>query len=91
LISVIHYFGYGSFIGMTNIVRERLNDIISCLYRFQFLFWCLKLKKQFRDWLWLKVRLPKIEKTYHPTKLNELLFEKDDIDEEELDNIITNW
>ena len=51
----------------------------------------LKYKTKFRDWLWLKVRLPAAERKYHPDKLNELLKEVDDADEEEFDNALTNW
>ena len=61
------------------------------LYRFKFLFWSLKYKTKLRDWLWVRVRLPKIEKMYHPSKLNELLNERDNITDEELDNLISTW
>ena len=71
---------------------NRINHITNCLHRCKMLFWCLKYKQKFRDWLWLKVRLPKIENMYHPSKLNALLNEKnDDITEEELDNVISSW
>ena len=65
--------------------------MIKCMYRFKLLFWSLKFKTQFRNWLWEKVRLPKIEKMYHPNNLNELLNEKGDMTTEELDNVIRNW
>jgi hypothetical protein len=54
------------------------------------LFWSLKYKQKFRDWLWLRVRLPKIEMLYHPSKLNELL-SASDMNDEELDNVIGAW
>jgi len=53
------------------------------------LFWSLKYKQKFRNWLWIRVRLPKIEMLYHPSKLNELL--NADNSEEELDNVLVNW
>ena len=69
--------------------RDRINKAFQLLYRFKLMFWSLKYKAQFRHWLWVKVRLPKIEKTYHPSKLNELL--NADMSEEELDNLIIAW
>jgi hypothetical protein len=69
--------------------KNRLNNAIQCLHRFKLLFWSLKYKAQLRHWLWVRVRLPKIEKTYHPSKLNELL--NADMSEEELDNVLINW
>ena len=69
--------------------RNRINNACQQLYRVKLLFWSLKYKAQFRHWLWVKVRLPKIEKAYHPSKLNELL--NADMSEEELDNVLSNW
>ena len=69
--------------------KTRINNEFQRLYRFKLLFWSLKYKSKFRDWLWIRVRLPKIEKTYHPSKLNELL--NSDMSEEELDNVLVNW
>ena len=68
-----------------------MNVKIKCIEDFKYLFWSLKFKKKFRDWLWLKVRLPKIENMYHPSKLNNMLDTKDDITENELDNLISSW
>jgi hypothetical protein len=46
------------------------------------LFYSLKYKKQFRDWLWLKVREPNIMKQFHPSRLLENLEDEDaDLDE----------
>ena len=70
--------------------KDRINNHFERLYRFKLLFWSLKYKQTFRDLLWIKVRLPKIEKMYHPSKLNELLYSSD-MNEEELDNVISNW
>jgi hypothetical protein len=69
--------------------KTRINNEFQRLYRFKLLFWSLKYKSKFRDWLWIRVRLPKIEKTYHPSKLNELL--NSDMSEEELDNVLGAW
>lgn len=68
---------------------NRINNIIQRLYSAKSLFWCLKYKQKFRDWLWVRVRLPKIEQMYHPSKLNKLL--NTDMSEEELDNVLSNW
>jgi hypothetical protein len=70
--------------------RNRINNAFQRLYRFKLLFWSLKYKQRFRDWLWLRVRMPKIEMLYHPSKLNELL-NASDMNEEELDNVIGAW
>jgi hypothetical protein len=52
--------------------------------KFRFLYYSLKFKNKFRDWLWKKVREPKIQQQYHPSRLLELLKDKDsnNIDEE---------
>ena len=52
---------------------------------------CLKYKKQFHDWLWIKVKLPKIQSKYHPDKLFELLKNVDENDEKAFCDAIENW
>ena len=53
---------------------------------------CFKYKEHFRRWLWKKVRLPKIERDYHPNKLLEILNGmKNEEDEEEFMKIIETW
>ena len=77
---------------LSNQTKNEINRTFKCLDSCRHLFWSLKFKQKFRDWLWLKVRLPKIEKLYHPSKLNALLHDKnDDITEEELDKVISAW
>lgn len=78
---------YDGFLGENK--RHELNHIIRVLNHFKELFWCLKYKQKFRDWLWKKIRLPKIEKEYHPDKLRELLCEMDE--NEELDHVLSTW
>ena len=34
------------------------------LKKFKFTFYCLKFKQKFRDWLWIRVRLPKIQSNF---------------------------
>jgi len=53
---------------------------------FRYLYYCLKYKKQFRKWLWEKIREPKIMKMYNPRYLLENVKEDDD-----LDIVLQNW
>ena len=59
---------------------------IQILNNFCYLYYCLKYKKQFRKWLWEKVREAKIQQIYHPNYLIENLKEEDD-----LDIVLNNW
>ena len=43
------------------------------IYKFKYTYYCLKFKKQFRDWLWIRVRLPNISNQYCPNNLNALI------------------
>lgn len=52
--------------------------IVDTLYRFRVLYYTLKLKQRFRDWLWLRVRLPRIEKVNHPDLLQKALTTAED-------------
>ena len=54
-------------------IQKRLNS-------FRYLYYSLKFKRQFKNWLWEKVRKPKIEKKYHPKYLMENLNEDNDLD-----------
>jgi len=68
-----------------DITREKIKRI----NKFRFLYYSLKFKQQFRNWLWIKVRKPKIEQQFHPNKLLKLLNGNDinTINEE----ILNNW
>ena len=59
--------------------------------RFIELFYTLKYKKQFRSWLWERVREPKIREKYHPDNLLRMLEERGEIDLDELDEIMEKW
>ena len=50
------------------------------------LCYCLQFKKQFRKWLWEKVREPNVMKRYSPNYLIENLGDEDD-----LDTVLNNW
>ena len=65
-------------IGDTNI-KQRLQT----WNNFRYFYYCLKFKKRFRDWLWVKIREPKIRIKYSHAHLLEHLR---DTDLEELDN-----
>jgi hypothetical protein len=59
---------------------------IQILIDFRYLYYTLKFKKQFRYWLWEKIREPKIREKYHPRYLTENLHEDTDLDE-----VLNNW
>jgi hypothetical protein len=46
---------------------------LKILNRFRDLFYALKLKRRFRHWLWVRVRLPRIERANHPALLQGVL------------------
>ena len=54
-------------------------------------YYSLKFKKKFRDWLWVKVREPKIQEYYTPQNLIKLLKGVDDDDEEQINIVLNNW
>jgi len=60
-------------------MRKQINS-------FRYLYYSLKFKRQFKNWLWEKVRKPKIDNKYHPKYLMENLNE--DID---LDGFLDHW
>jgi hypothetical protein len=66
-------------IHFTNLIVKTLKNVCH-------LYYCLKYKKQFRNWLWKKVREPNYIDKYHPKYLIENL--KDDSD---LDNVLNEW
>jgi Leucine-rich repeat (LRR) protein len=59
---------------------------IQLLNNFRHLYYSLKFKKQFRDWLWVKIREHKAIKKYNPDYLVEHL--QEDID---LNDFLDNW
>ena len=73
-------------------ISENKRNIINKLSKCRYKIMCLKYKEHFRQWLWIKVRLPKIEQRYHPDNLKGILDALgDDCDENELDEAIENW
>jgi Leucine-rich repeat (LRR) protein len=59
---------------------------VQIINNFRNLYYCLKFKKQFRKWLWEKVREPSAKKLYNPIYLIENLGDEDD-----LDTFLNNW
>jgi hypothetical protein len=70
-----------------NLSTLEKNIIIKILNNFRYLYYSLKFKKRFRDWLWVKIREPKIRKIYHPKYLIENLPDE----ETDLDEVLNNW
>jgi Leucine-rich repeat (LRR) protein len=73
---------------LTDTKRNELNCGIKILKRFKELYMLIKFKKHFRNWLWIKVRLAKIQIQFHPDNLNKML---SSINDEELDDALNNW
>ena len=66
-----------------NIIRQNIKKI----NRFRELYYCIKYKNKFREWLWGKVREPLFMKLYSPEYLmNELKDEETD-----LDDVLNAW
>jgi len=86
-----------------NLIMDIRNDIhktnlvpstkkkIQTLYQFKHLFYSLKFKSKFRQWLWVKVREPKIQEYYSPANLVKLLSGIDEDDEEQFEITLNNW
>jgi Leucine-rich repeat (LRR) protein len=67
-----------------------VNNKIQILHKFCHLYYSLKFKKQFRDFLWKKIREPQIIQKYHPSYLNKLLID-DAEGTEDLDMVLNSW
>ena len=70
------------------IEMKNKNNII---IRFKELFYALKYKQQFRDWLWVHIREPKIRNKYHPDNLIKWLEDREGLTLDELDKLDDNW
>ena len=78
ILNIPYNTGFGS--SYLEQCRARLHKV----NRVRELFYALKFKKRFRDWLWLRVRLPKIERVNHPDLLSKYRlpeYEEDDMEE----------
>lgn len=65
---------------------RKINQKLKILNQFRHLYYSLKYKKRFRDWLWVKIREPKIRVQYSHDYLVEHLHEDTDLDE-----LLQNW
>ena len=70
--------------GDDSLIKIKKN--IQLLNNFRHLYYCLKFKKQLKEWLWEKVREPNAKKIYNPKYLIENLGDEDD-----LDTVLDNW
>jgi hypothetical protein len=69
----------------------KIRQEITIMNRFKELFYALKYKKQFRDWLWVRIREPKIRKKYHPDNLMKMLEGREEMTLDELDELHEKW
>ena len=65
---------------------SQIKQNVEIVNKFRHLYYCLKYKKQFRKWLWEKIREPKIMRTFNPLYLIDNLKDDDD-----LDAVLDNW
>jgi Leucine-rich repeat (LRR) protein len=83
------YFEYNPIFSLVwNPIFEFLKKNIKTLYNFRYLYYCLKFKKQFRYWLWIRIREPKIREKYSSENLLKLLNGKND---EDLEQVLETW
>ena len=66
----------------TPVIKQKLR----VLNQFRYLYYSLKFKKRFRDWLWIRIREPKIREKYSHDYLVANLHEDTD-----LDDLLKNW
>jgi Leucine-rich repeat (LRR) protein len=64
-----------------------INTKLKILHNFCHLYYCLKFKRQFRDFLWKKIREPKIIQKYHPSYLLNFLTDEN----ADIDVVLENW
>jgi Leucine-rich repeat (LRR) protein len=60
---------------------------IKILNDFRESYYCLKFKKRLRDWLWIRIREPRIRERFHPRYLLENLCDE----ETDLDEVLDHW
>jgi len=71
--------------------NTQLRKEIKIIKKFRELFYTLKYKKKFIDFLWFHVREPKIKNKYHPSNLMKLLEGKEESTLDELDELLEKW
>jgi hypothetical protein len=85
----IHYQPFDATNKMKYITE--MTNKTNIIIRFKELFYAFKYKKQFRDWLWVCIREPKIRNKYHPDKLIKWLEGRENLTLDELDELDDNW
>jgi hypothetical protein len=80
---------YVNFINENNYQTLLLKKKIQTLHTFRFLFYTLKYKNKLRDFLWEKIRRPKIEAKYHPSNLQKMIDELNE--EDDLTELLETW
>jgi hypothetical protein len=70
---------------------EKVRKQINIVNQFRELFYSLKYKKQFQDFLWFHIREPKIRNKYHPNNLMTMLEGREEITMDEFNELIDNW
>jgi hypothetical protein len=78
---------------MTNMIEYiiQMRNETNIMIRFKELFYTLKYKSKFRNWLWVHIREPKIRNKYHPDNLIKLLEDREHLTLDELDEFNDNW
>jgi hypothetical protein len=78
---------------MTNMIEYiiQMRNETNIMIRFKELFYALKYKSKFRNWLWVHIREPKIRNKYHPDNLIKLLEDRENLTLDELDVFNDNW
>jgi hypothetical protein len=65
----------------TNSSIAAINTQLQVIDKFRFTFYSLKYKKRLRDFLWEKVREPKIQAQFNPQHILERMTEETNLDE----------
>jgi len=65
---------------------DKIKQKLRVLNQFRYLYYSFKFKNRFRDWLWVKIREPKIREKYSYDYLVANLHEETDLDE-----LLENW
>jgi Leucine-rich repeat (LRR) protein len=73
------------------LLMEITRNRIQTLYNLKYLYYSLKFKHRLREWLWVKVREPKIQEYYSPANLQKLLSGIDEQDFERFDAALSSW
>jgi Leucine-rich repeat (LRR) protein len=83
------YEEYHEFVNDNLMSILELKNIVQTINNFKHLFYILKYKKNFRHFLWERIRRPKIEEKYHPSNLQKII---DNLNEDDdLNAILENW